>query len=539
MTGSKTLIWFRNDLRITNNPALFEAIKYVTSSPVKHKQLIGLIVSSPYEWRQVYHWGLAKADYWLRSARELQYSLAELNIPLLVHCIDEHHNWKSQYDYFSALAQQIVELCQKYSVSELFHNLEYDGASLDRDRHLHQACDDIGIGIQTFHDQCAVPVGKLTTKAGTPFKVFTQFKKAWVAWIEEHGLVLTPTPLKLPVDSNTDNGTGFITKSNEIPIDASGFDRRKEFVDLDLNQVRKTFPAGHDAAQRRLREFLTRSISNYHVDRNHFSDDGASRLSAPLAVGAISLMECLLGARQANNGQLVNGLPGLVSWINELCWRDFYRHVLVAFPSVAYGHSFRSEYERLAFNGWPGTDGEQGPAIEEQFQRWCQGQTGVPIVDAAMRQLGKEAWQSNRLRMIVAMYLTKDLLIHWRRGERHFQNHLIDYDYASNNGGWQWSASTGTDAQPYFRIFNPLLQSEKFDPTGDYIRLFVKELKDIPAPAIHEPHTRLGPTKFKQLGYPLPMIDHKKAKDLAIALFTSATKTDRKRSAEGINQKDD
>jgi len=233
-------------------------------------------------------------------------------------------------------------------------------------------------------------------------------------------------------------------------------------------------------------------------------------VSPYLAAGVLSPRQCLAAALEVNNNRVDSGHAGVVCWIEELIWREFYQHVLVGFPRVSKGRAFRPEIDRVDWSH-----------DEHAFQRWTSGQTGYPIVDAAMRQLALTGWMHNRLRMIVAMFLTKDLMIDWRWGERHFMNLLVDGDLGSNNGGWQWSASTGTDAQPYFRIFNPTTQGQKFDKNGEFIRKFCPELGSLSGKALHEPLTA---GLFGQLGYPEPMVDHKEARARALKVFETAAK---------------
>jgi len=218
----------------------------------------------------------------------------------------------------------------------------------------------------------------------------------------------------------------------------------------------------------------------------------------------ISPHDCLRAAIKANGGKLRNGKNGLDTWISELIWREFYRHILVGYPRVSMSQPFKAATRKIKWN-----------SNDEHLAAWKEGRTGFPIVDAGMRQLQAEGWMHNRVRMITAMFLTKDLFMDWRLGEQHFMRHLIDGDLASNNGGWQWSASTGTDAAPYFRIFNPTSQSTKADPDGDYIRRYVAELSEVTGKAIHDPPADLR----EKLGYPLPLVDHKKARQAAIEAF--------------------
>ena len=242
--------------------------------------------------------------------------------------------------------------------------------------------------------------------------------------------------------------------------------------------------------------------------------DGTSTLSPYLAAGVLSPRQCLRAAVEANRGRAGSGKMGVTTWISELIWREFYRHIVIGFPRVGMNRPFRLETDRLP---WRYDEG--------QFQAWCAGRTGVPIVDAGMRQLAETGWMHNRVRMITAMFLAKDLFIDWRWGERHFMRHLVDGDFASNNGGWQWSASTGTDAAPYFRIFNPFRQSRRFDPKGDYLRRFVPELASVSAGEIHEPHRNVS----LRTDYPTPIVDHANARKQAIEAFRLRSREVKKR----------
>jgi deoxyribodipyrimidine photo-lyase len=254
-------------------------------------------------------------------------------------------------------------------------------------------------------------------------------------------------------------------------------------------------------------------MDEYHEARDFPGKDGTSTMSPYLAVGAISSKQCLRAAMSESPTPWpdVMGLKdGRAGWINELIWREFYRHLLIAFPKLCMYQPFQAHTKAIE---WSDRD--------EEFEAWTQAQTGYPIVDAALRQLLETGWMHNRLRMVVAMFLTKNLLQDWRKGERFFMNHLIDGDLASNNGGWQWAASTGTDAAPYFRVFNPWSQSAKFDPDGTFIKHYLPELQDVPAKALHDPKRLLKP---KPASYPDPICDHKSTRLHAIEVFKNLTK---------------
>ena len=220
--------------------------------------------------------------------------------------------------------------------------------------------------------------------------------------------------------------------------------------------------------------FISDKLADYQEYRDFPAIKGTSGLSPYLALGIVSAKQLLAQVQLHFPEVLENPSKAEFCWVNEIIWREFYRHLIVAYPKLCMGFNFNDKYDAVA---WREDD--------SQFQAWCQGKTGYPIVDAAMRQLNKTGWMHNRLRMIVASFLTKHLLIDWRKGEHYFMSKLIDGDLASNNGGWQWAASTGCDAQPYFRVFNPITQSERFDPDGTFIRTYVPELKDVPAKHIH------------------------------------------------------
>jgi deoxyribodipyrimidine photo-lyase len=292
-----------------------------------------------------------------------------------------------------------------------------------------------------------------------------------------------------------------VCRPDAVPTSVAGFDAGRALDDL--------WTAGERAAKLRLNAFVTKQIRAYKDRRDLPAEAATSRLSPYLTAGVISPRQCLLAAAEANGGRLDGGRAGPSCWVSELIWREFYRHVLVGFPRVSMNRAFKEKTERVPWR----YDGDQ-------FADWCAGRTGVPIVDAGMRELAQTGWMHNRLRMIVAMFLTKDLLIDWRWGERHFMRQLIDGDLASNNGGWQWSASTGTDAAPYFRIFNPYRQGQRYDPAGNYIRQFVPELADVPSDWLHDPN-KFPAEERQRLGYPEPMIDHAAARQQALAAFNA------------------
>jgi deoxyribodipyrimidine photo-lyase len=274
------------------------------------------------------------------------------------------------------------------------------------------------------------------------------------------------------------------------------------FERTNLKQLR--LPLGASGAKSLLTDFRSR-VGRYHEQRDYPAVRGPSYLSAHLRFGTISVREALRTARDAAG-------KGAQVWMSELIWREFYFQILYHFPHVV-EHAFKTDLDRLAF-----------PNREALFRAWCEARTGYPLVDAAMRQIAQTGYMHNRLRMVVASFLVKDLLVDWRWGERYFALHLTDYDLAANNGGWQWAASTGCDAQPWFRIFNPVRQSEKFDPGGRFIRLYLPELERVPDKFIHAPWSmplleqqacavRIG------IDYPAPIVDHVRSREAALSLY--------------------
>ena len=254
----------------------------------------------------------------------------------------------------------------------------------------------------------------------------------------------------------------------------------------------KYWESGEDFIKNHINEFLKTKGSAYKEERNFPNIQATSMLSPYLNSGVVSSKWCLLKAKEFNNGLLDDGDKGIVHWVSEILWREFYRHILYNFPKVSRDQPFISYTKNIPWR-----------EDLEDLNKWKEGKTGIPIVDAGMREMLETGWMHNRTRMIVAMFLSKNLLINWQEGEKYFMEHLVDGDLASNNGGWQWSASTGTDAAPYFRIMNPETQSMRFDPEGKYIKKWIPELKDCPISQIHMPENP------EQYGYPKPMVDLK------------------------------
>lgn len=484
--GMRSMVWFRTDLRTRDHAALAHACAAQVEKGVSPGGVVGLFVISPGEWR-AHDWACVKVEFVLRTLRELSAALARLNIPLLIRTA------KGPGEVPSVVARAAREV----GAARVDFNREYEVNERRRDEAVTRALEAQGVRVFAWHDQCALEPGCVRTGAGGPFTVFTPFRKAWLRVSAERGGLkdLGVPAAQKKIDLEPD----------EVPGRVPGFGS---------DIAPEHWPAGEAEALRRLKVFVRERGRAYKDRRDFPAVEGTSALSPYLAIGAISPRICVRAAAEANNGALDGGSAGLAGWISELIWREFYIHVVEAFPRVCMHRAFKPAAERVAWR----TD-------EAQLLAWKEGRTGYPIVDAAMRQLRTLGWMHNRLRMISAMFLTKDLLIDWRLGERFFMQNLVDGFLPSNNGGWQWSASTGTDAQPYFRIFNPFSQSERFDPDGTFIRAWVPELRGVRGAAVHQPHDSkkgVSPLERAKLDYPPPIVDHAKARERVLKAFKLA-----------------
>ncbi|KAJ5670829.1 uncharacterized protein N7477_006192 [Penicillium maclennaniae] len=490
--GKAVVHWFKNDLRLHDNRALHAASQLARDHKIP---LIGLYILSPEDWT-AHSTSPARVDFTLRSLERLQSDLAELDIPLYMETQEKR----------KAIPGRIVELCQQWEAKHLYANIEYEVDELRREAKLVRLCASKEIDFALSHDTCVVTPGCVSSQQGKQYAVYTPWFRSWLAFLKENPdyLELSEEPGSNPGDARKKLSGLFDCK---IPTAPSN----KQLSDEEKKRFEKSYPVGEHEASQRLDKFLEKKGREYDKMRSMVSGEHTSILSPYFASGVLSARTAVVTAKKANRNFLDRDNNGYMTWISEVAWRDFYKHVLVNWPFICMNKCFKPEHTNIEWE-----------YDLDLFQAWCDGKTGFPIVDAAMRQLKHSAWMHNRTRMVVSSFLTKDLLLDWRRGERYFMEHLIDGDFASNHGGWGFGSSTGVDPQPYFRVFNPLRQSERFDPDGEYIRHWVPELRDIKGNAIHEPYKRGAGPIAKKNGYPEPIVEHSEMRNQALERFKRA-----------------
>jgi deoxyribodipyrimidine photo-lyase len=389
--------------------------------------------------------------------------------------------------------EQLPELAERFDTDAVYWNEDYSGLARKRDTAVRQALADAEVNRFSFQDAVLHEPGEITTNAGDPYAVYTYF---WKKWRKREKETASSTPA-------------------ESDLAAVSGDPLPSMSDLGFEEPEAEIQtAGTEAARERLDDFLDAAVYDYAERRDYPADENTSRLSADLKWGTIGIREVYERTAEAKDGVAGEKAEAVEEFQSQLAWREFYTQVLWANPNVVTDNYKEYEHEIQ----W-----RDGPEAEKDLQAWKDGETGYPIVDAGMRQLREEAYMHNRVRMIVASFLTKDLLIDWREGYDWFREKLADHDTANDNGGWQWAASTGTDAQPYFRIFNPTTQGERYDPDAEYIKTYVTELRGLSAKNIHSWHElSLGRRRQLAAEYPDPIVDHSKMREEALAMFERA-----------------
>ncbi|HEX4501383.1 MAG TPA: deoxyribodipyrimidine photo-lyase [Scandinavium sp.] len=467
------LVWFRTDLRLHDNLALAAACRD------RQAKVIALFIATPQQWQQ-HQMAPRQAAFLQTHLNALQSQLASKGIPLLFREVAD----------FAASVGEIRQICEEHQVDRLFYNYQYEINERKRDVQVEKTLETVIC--QGFDDSVMLAPGSVMTGNHQMYKVFTPFKNAYLKRLKE-GLpeCVSAPALREPALAET-------------ALPAISLNYPQQPFDPEL------FAADEKSAIARLRYFCQQQAHEYEDKRDFPAVEGTSRLSACLTLGVLSPRQCL-HRLLTECPQALEGGPGAV-WLNELIWREFYRHLMTFHPELCRHKPFISWTDKVKWND-----------DQNALMAWQQGKTGYPIVDAAMRQLNETGWMHNRLRMIVASFLVKDLLIDWREGEKYFISQLVDGDLAANNGGWQWAASTGTDAAPYFRIFNPTTQGERFDKTGAFIRHWLPELHAVPEKAIHEPWL-WAEKEGRELEYPRPIVEHKQARLETLAAYEAARK---------------
>ena len=434
MSQPITLFWFRRDLRLHDNAALYHALK--SGNPVLPVFLFDTDILDKLEDKRD-----RRVEFIHLALQELQAQLTQMGTTLVVKHGSSTTCWE--------------ELTRTYNVAEVYTNHDYEPTAIRRDKAIGEWLNAHGIAFYTYKDQCIFEKNEVLSGAGTPYTVFTPYSRKWKEKL--NSFYLKPYP--------TETYFRHFYKTSPLPLPS--------LAEIGFEVVGQPFPA------KTVRDEL---VKNYKERRDTPSIQGTSRLSVHLRFGTISIRELARHTKDLSE-----------TFLNELIWRDFYMQILWHFPHVGEGKAFRADYDRIEWRN-----------DEAQFKKWCEGRTGYPIVDAGMRELNATGFMHNRVRMVVASFLTKHLLIDWRWGEAYFAQKLLDFDLSANNGGWQWASGSGTDAAPYFRIFNPTSQTQKFDPQLVYIKKWVPEINSF--------------------DYPKPIVDHAAARERCLATYQKALK---------------
>lgn len=458
-----SVMWFRRDLRLEDNTALYHAFE-------DSDEVVLLFQVNPEQFLE----DSANHQAFFASVAHFQTVVnKQLHLQIMYGELEES---------FTKLKTTLTDW------DRIYFNYDERGFGAERDQKMRVFFKENGIIVHDYLDHHLHGAKEIRNQSGEPYKVFTPYYNQWKQ-------LAKPAPVKVNLDSKK------VVKETLFPED------EKHFAELCKTLPDKPlYKLGTNAAKQQLEHFILEDVVDYTKVRDIPAQERTSRLSPYLRTGEISIRTVWQMLQEAKDGE------GKQTFEKELCWRDFYNMIYTANPKQKQ-QPIQTNFQFIQWND-----------NADYLKKWQEGQTGYPIVDAAMRQLNQTGWMHNRLRMIVASFLTKDLLIDWRQGEKYFQKHLIDYDAASNIGGWQWAASTGTDAVPYFRIFNPTTQSERFDPSGEFIRKYLPELKNLPDKLIHQPE-KMSEEQQAEYGvllgqdYPTPIVNHKEARRKALSAY--------------------
>lgn len=434
MNQSVSICWFRRDLRLIDNAALYHALR--SEWPVVPVFIFDKNILDKLENKQD-----RRVEFIREALADMQAQLLKIGSSFHIYYNDAESAWK--------------QILKDYKVAKVFTNHDYEPYARDRDNNIYKLLKKDGIPIESHKDQVIFEKSEVVKDDGKPYTVFTPYSRKWKSVLSE--FYLKPYPTK----------KYFLNfyKQHEIQVPS--------LASMGFQEVDKPFPS------KQLNEEL---VKKYKQQRDFPAIRGTSKLGVHLRFGTISIRQLAASALALNE-----------TFLNELIWRDFYHMILWHFPQVGKGQAFKPAYDLIKWRN-----------NEYEFDKWCKGETGYPIVDAGMRELNETGYMHNRVRMIVASFLSKHLLIDWRWGEAYFAEKLLDFDLAANNGGWQWAAGSGCDAAPYFRVFNPYLQTQKFDPDRKYIRKWVPE--------------------FEEFNYPKPIVEHDFARKRCLEVYSVALK---------------
>jgi deoxyribodipyrimidine photo-lyase len=485
----KALVWLRRDLRLYDQAALHHALKNSGSvwlafifdqeilEPLIEKDSVNEFTPD------------RRVDFIWQGLKQLDAELRQQGGGLIVQ--------------FGKPVDCIPQIAQALGVQTVYTNHDYEPSAIARDTAVSVLLKKHGIEFETFKDQVIFEKKEILTNSNTVFSIFTPYKNNWLKTLQDKDLAAYDcTPKK--------GQFAAIPKPLDKPLPSL------ESMGFCTTGIESHLPPSPEGGQALLEDFLTR-IDHYQIGRDFPAVKGVSYLSTHLRFGMLSIRGLV---REAHRRMLA-GSMGATIWLSELIWRDFYFMILSNHPRLADGVSFKPDYDNIEW--------ESSSHAKKLFTAWCEGKTGYPLVDAAMHQLNQSGYMHNRLRMVVASFLTKDLGIDWRWGEAYFAKHLNDFELSSNNGGWQWASSSGCDAQPYFRIFNPITQSEKFDPEGKFIKRYLPQLSKLSKKSIHAPwrsgHIELEAADLL-LGrdYPLPVVDHDEARKKTLVRYSVVKK---------------
>ncbi|QWD91967.1 deoxyribodipyrimidine photo-lyase [Polynucleobacter asymbioticus] len=486
----KALVWLRRDLRLYDNAALHHALK--NSQQVWVAFIFDQTILSPLLKQGLNEQGLKadrRVDFIWQGIAQLDQALRKQGGGLIVQ--------------FGKPSECIPKIAQELGVETVFVNHDYEPTAISRDEQIEATLAQSGIAFESFKDQVIFEKKEILTNSNTVFSVFTPYKNNWLKTLQAKDLA--------PYDC--------VAKKGQFASIPAKLDRgipSLKSMGFTQTGIETYLPPGAVGGEHFLEDFLHR-IDQYQMGRDFPAIKGVSYLSTHLRFGMLSIRGLV---REAHRRMLA-GSMGATIWLSELIWRDFYFMILANHPRLASGEAFKPDYDKIEW--------ESGATAKKLFTAWCEGKTGYPLVDAAMHQLNQSGYMHNRLRMVVASFLTKDLGIDWRWGEAYFAEHLNDFELSSNNGGWQWASSSGCDAQPYFRIFNPITQSEKFDAEGKFIRRYLPQLEKLSNKSIHAPWLA-GHIELEAAGlllgrdYPMPIVDHDEARKKTLVRYNVVKK---------------